>query len=98
LDAPEQQLFRKLSVFVGGWTLEAAETVVNAGQGANSDGLPVLDGIASLLDKSLLLQIEQDSEEPRLLMLETIREYGRECLDASGEMEATQQAHAAYYL
>jgi predicted ATPase/class 3 adenylate cyclase len=98
LDAQEQGLFRRLSVFVGGWSLEAAEVVVHANQEANSDGPSVLDAIASLLDKSLLLQIEQDGDEPRLNMLETIRSYGRECLVASSEMEATQQAHAAYYL
>ncbi|HEX9134976.1 MAG TPA: tetratricopeptide repeat protein, partial [Ktedonobacteraceae bacterium] len=98
LDAQEQGLFRRLSVFVGGWSLEAAEAVVHANQEVNSDDSSVLDGIASLLDKSLLLQIKQDGEEPRLIMLETIRDYAQECLVASGEMEATQQAHAAYYL
>ena len=98
LDVQEQQLFRRLSIFAGGWTLEAAEAVVNAGQQANSAGLPVLDGIASLLDKSLLLQVALDDEEPRLIMLETIREFGQECLEAQGEMEAVRQAQAAYYL
>jgi predicted ATPase/class 3 adenylate cyclase len=98
LDAQEQQLFRRLSIFAGGWTLSAAEAVVNAGQQANSDGLSVLDGTASLLDKSLLLQVALDEEEPRLIMLETIREFGRERLEALSEMEATQQAHASYYL
>jgi predicted ATPase/class 3 adenylate cyclase len=98
LDAQEQELFRRFSVFVGGWSLEAAEAVVHANKEANSDDSSVLDGIAALLDKSLLLQIKQDGEEPRLIMLETIRDYGRECLVASGEMEATQQAHATYYL
>ena len=58
----------------------------------------VLDGVASLLDKSLVLQTEQEGKEPRFVMLETIREYGLEALAASGEMEATQDAHAAYYL
>ena len=98
LDVQEQQLFRRLSIFAGGWTLEAAEAVVNAGQQAKSAGLPVLDGIASLLDKSLLLQVALDDEEPRLIMLETIREFGQECLEAQGEMEAARQAHAAYFL
>ncbi len=98
LDAQEQRLFRRLSVFAGGWTLDAAEAVVNAVQEANSTVLSVLDGVASLLDKSLLLQIEQDSQEPRLIMLATIREFGRECLATSGEMEVIQKAHAAYYL
>ena len=54
--------------------------------------------MASLIDKSLLRQIEQEAAEPRFVMLETIREYGREALAASGEAEVTHQAHAAYYL
>ncbi len=95
LTADEQQLFRRISVFVGGCTLEAAEAVCQTdGEQASS----VLEGVASLLDKSLLQQTEQEGEEPRLVMLETIREYGLEALEASGEMEATRQAHALYYL
>ena len=58
----------------------------------------VFEGVASLIDKSLLQQTEQEGEEPRLVMLETIREYGLEALAASGKVEATRQAHAAYYL
>jgi predicted ATPase len=57
-----------------------------------------LDGIASLIDKSLLHQTEQEGEEPRLSMLETVREYGLECLRVSGEAVVTQRAHAHYYL
>src|SRR6266568_5142310 len=95
LDAYEQQLFRRLSVFVGGCTLEAVETVCSA----LGDAMPsVLDGVASLIDKNLLLQTAQEEEELRLTMLETIREYGLERLSSSGEWEATQQAHADYYL
>src|SRR6266566_2221274 len=95
LDAEEQWLFRRLSVFVGGCTLQAIEAVCSArGNGA----LSVLDGVASLIDKSLLRQTEQEGAEPRFVMLETIREYGLECLGTSGEMEITRQAHAAYYL
>src|SRR3989442_1403316 len=87
LDVLEQRLFRCLSVFVGGCTLEAAEAVCGAG-GDVSTGLAgsVLEGIASLIDKSLLQQTEQEGEEPRLVMLETIREYGWERLAASGEI------------
>src|SRR5438445_1473211 len=59
---------------------------------------PVVERVASLIDKSLLQQTEQEGEEPRLLMLETIREYGLEVLAASGEMEITRQAHVLYYL
>ena len=58
----------------------------------------VLDRVTSLIDKSLLQQTEQEEEEPRFMMLETIRAYGLEMLAASGEMEAIQHAHATYYL
>jgi predicted ATPase/DNA-binding CsgD family transcriptional regulator len=95
LDAEEQRLFRRLSVFVGGCTLEAVEGLSTA---LGEMPASVLDGVASLLDKSLLRQMEQEGEELRLLMLATIREFGLEALAASGEMESTQRAHAAYYL
>jgi hypothetical protein len=95
LDATEQQLFRLLSVFVEGCTLEAIAAVSGA---VACEAVHLLDRAASLIDKSLLQQIEQEGEEPRFKMLETIREYGLEVLAASGEMEITRQAHAAYYL
>jgi len=97
LDAAEQQLFQRLSTFVGGCALEAIEAVYTAldrNQGAGQ----LFDGVASLIDKSLLQQTAQEGEEPRFAMLETIREYGLEALAASGEMEAMQQAHAVYYV
>jgi predicted ATPase/class 3 adenylate cyclase/DNA-binding CsgD family transcriptional regulator len=97
LDADEQRLFRRLSVFVGGCTLEAIEAIC-AALDTQTPAVSVLDGVASLIDKSLLPQIEQEATEPRVAMLETIREYGREALEASGEAEVTHQAHAAYYL
>ena len=59
---------------------------------------PVLDVIESLLDKSLLQQVDHGGEEPRVLMLETIREYGLECLAAAGEMKQSQRAHTTYYI
>ncbi len=92
LNTQEQRLFRRLCVFVGGCTLEAAETI------CNDLGVSVLDGVSSLIDKSLLSQTEQTDHEPRLVMLETIREYGLECLNTSGEDVIAQRAHAAYYL
>jgi len=95
LDAQEQRLFRRLSVFVGGCTLEAIEAICIV---LGDEAEPVLDAVASLIDKSLLQQVEQEGEEPRLVMLETIREYGLERLAASGESEATWQAHTEYYL
>ena len=97
LDAQEQRLFRQTSVFMGGCTLKAIEAICTAlddGEGAT----PVLDAISSLIDKSLLQQAEQEGEEPRLGMLETIREYGLEMLAASGELDPTRHAHATYYL
>jgi predicted ATPase/serine/threonine protein kinase len=95
LNEDEQRLFRRLSVFLGGCTLEAVESVCNT----KSDlGLDVLDGMASMVDKSLVRQIEQPDGEPRFLMLETIREYGLEKLHAASELAATRRAHAAYCL
>src|SRR5262249_59935654 len=87
LEAGEQALFRRLAVFAGGCTLEAAEVVcqaVHAPAAGPGQSLEVLDGVASLVDKSLLRQQEQASGEPRFRMLETIREYGMEGLTASG--------------
>ncbi|HLZ56132.1 MAG TPA: protein kinase [Ktedonosporobacter sp.] len=98
LDTAEQRLFRCLAVFSGGCTLSAAEAVCGAGSEASGESLSVLDNAASLIDKSLLRQTEQEREEPRLVMLETIREFAWEVLATSAEAEATQRAHAAYYL
>jgi predicted ATPase/DNA-binding CsgD family transcriptional regulator len=96
LDAEEQRLFRRLAVFAGGCTLEAAEVVCKA---ADDEMMNVFDGVVSLLDKSLVQQQSaQKDGEPRLVMLETIREYGLECLTTSGELEVTRQSHALYYL
>ncbi len=97
LDASEQQLFRWLSVFVGGCSLEAVEKIWAALE-TSPPPMSVWDGVASLLDKSLLQQGKQEGDEPRFVMLETIREYGLEALTASGENEAVMQAHAAYFL
>lgn len=97
LTTKEQALFRLLSVFVGGCTLEALETIYNASGSSDAAAL-MLDEVASLIDKSLLLQLEQEGEEPRLAMLETIREYGLEMLRATGELQTCRAAHAHYFL
>ena len=95
LTAEEQRLFRRLCVFVAGCTLEAIEAIC----AALPDGAEqVLEGVTSLLDKSLLQQSEPEAGEPRLSMLETLREYGLECLRESAEAEVVQGAHADYYL
>ncbi len=95
LDNEEQKLFRRLSVFIGGCTLEAIEAVYVV---LDADATNVLEKAASLLDKSLLQQIDQNGDDSRLLMLETIRECGLECLLMSDEQEVTSDAHAGYYL
>jgi predicted ATPase/DNA-binding CsgD family transcriptional regulator len=95
LDPPEQALFRRLAVFVGGWTLEAAEAV---GTAPAHPGIDIVAGTTSLLDKSLLYQIEADGGESRFGTLETIREYARGQLAARGEAGAARRAHAAYFL
>jgi ATP/maltotriose-dependent transcriptional regulator MalT len=89
LNADEQRLFRWLSVFVGGCSLEAAIKVI--GQQAS------LDNLNSLVNKSLLGQHETD-HSPRLSMLETIREFGLEQLDHTHELGSARLAHATYYL
>jgi predicted ATPase/DNA-binding CsgD family transcriptional regulator len=94
----EQILFRRIAVFDGGFTMEAAEAI--AGEAAERSS--VLDGIASLVDKSLVRRIDQTQFEQqfgqRLEMLETIRDFGLERLVASGEENDIRAAHAAYYL
>ncbi len=95
LTSEEQCIFRHLSIFVGGCTLEAVESV----SASLGDTLPsVVDRVASLLDKNLLLQTAREEEEPRLTMLETIREFGLEVLTNAGEADMTRQTHAHFYL
>jgi predicted ATPase/DNA-binding CsgD family transcriptional regulator len=97
LNAEEQQLFRRLSVFTGGCTLEAIEAIYITLE-TEPGVAQVVDNVASLIDKSLLQRIEQEDDESRYSMLETIREYALECLRESGEEESIKRAHASYYL
>ena len=95
LDPAEQRLFARLAVFAGGRTLEAVEAVCDV----DGDlGIEVVDGVESLLDKSLLRQEDGPGDEARLVMLETIHEYARERLVASGEQERLKEEHARYFL
>jgi predicted ATPase/transcriptional regulator with XRE-family HTH domain len=94
LDAGEQTLFARLGVFVGGCTLEAAEGVCNADHDLPME---VLDGLAALVDKSLLKQAEAVAGDPRFVMLETIREYALERLAVSGEAEQLSRQHARFF-
>ena len=95
LNEGEQALFAKLSVFSDGCALEAVEAVCDAKGDLFVD---VLEGLSSLLDKSLLRQEEGIEGEPRFVMLETIREYARERLELSGEAAEVRRMHAEYFL
>jgi non-specific serine/threonine protein kinase len=95
--APEEQaLFRELSVFVGGFTLDSAAAV--AGAAGGGDAVDVLDRVASLADKSLLVRREQPDGEPRFHMLETVREYALARLEEGGDAAAARAAHRAHFL
>jgi predicted ATPase/class 3 adenylate cyclase len=91
----EQLVYRRLAMFIGGCTLTAAEAVV--GGGRPDPRVDVINGVASLVDKSLLRQEEKDGEL-RFKMLETLREYALECLTAAGEADRFERVHADYYL
>jgi predicted ATPase/class 3 adenylate cyclase len=95
LDEPERRLFARLSVFVGGADLEAAETVANPDRELGHD---LFDGLVSLVDNSLVRQTETEAGEPRFGMLETIREYARERCDLEWDGEATRRRHANHFL
>lgn len=95
LDEPEKKLFRRLAVFVGGFTLEAAEVVCNI---AAENRIDILQSVAALTNKSLLRQTEQPDGEPRFMILETIREYAFEQLEASEETSTVRRQHANFFL
>jgi predicted ATPase len=90
----EQALFARLSVFAGGATLEAIEAVCR-----DDDGLELLDGLSSLLEKSLLTSSADDAVgQPRLRMLQTVRDYARERLAEGDEMERFGDRHLDWFL
>ncbi|HET8645992.1 MAG TPA: hypothetical protein VFO85_10905, partial [Vicinamibacteria bacterium] len=94
----EQALFRSLSVFVGGFTLDAAAAVARGEDSANgAEELALLDGISALVEASLLAVADTAGDQPRYGMLETVREFGLEMLAASGEERAARQRHADYF-
>lgn len=97
LSADEQRLFRRLSIFAGGWTIDAAEAVIDLAD-FDDPFLGVLDGLSALVDHNLVRQVEQPDGLPRFDMLQTIREFGQERLQAAGEMEAVAERHARYYV
>jgi tetratricopeptide (TPR) repeat protein len=109
LDTDTQKLFRRLGVFAGGCTLAAAEAICgevipenhDAGQNAPTgqmQSVRFLDRMAALLDHSLIQQTTTTDGEIRFTMLETLRAFAFEQLDAAGEVVVSQRRHAAYYL
>lgn len=94
LDEKCRLFFRILSVFAGGFTIETAEAVCSGNRESNMD---VLNGISSLIEKSLLFQEEAGEGEPRCYMLETLREYGLERLEQSGDADSIKKRHADYF-
>lgn len=93
----EQQLFRFLSIFIGGCTLQAVEATWELAGLKNENG-QVIDALSSLIDKSILYRSNQGTVEPHLLMLRTLREYGLQLLILTGELEQFRWAHAMYHL
>ena len=91
LDEEERAVLRRLAVFAGGCSLEAAEEVCGAG------GELVIDALSSLVEKSLVRHREQEDGEARFSLLEVVREYAQEQLEASGEAAATRLAFARYF-
>lgn len=95
LSAPEQRLLRRVAIFVGGCTVEAAEAVADA---AGDLGVEIFEGISSLVEKSLLRQGGKPGAEPRFTMLETVREFGLEQLAAADEFDQVRRHHATYFV
>jgi predicted ATPase/class 3 adenylate cyclase len=94
LEETERALFARLSIFTGGWSLEAAEAVCEP----ERLGLDLLDGLSSLVDKSLIRRADPAPGDARFSMLETIREYGLERLRADNDLDPLRQRHAEYFL
>ncbi len=91
LDSKAKTLLERLAVFEGSLTLEAAEAVCR-------DNKPVMDGLIELIDHSLLSQIKSETDAPRFMMLNTIREFAVERLTSKGEVAVIQQKYAAYFM
>jgi predicted ATPase/transcriptional regulator with XRE-family HTH domain len=91
LQADEQYVFRQFSIFVGGWTLDAAEYVI-------PQDVDVIEKLETLASNSLISQSVDQEGRSRLFMLETIREFGLERLEEAGELEQARERHANYFL
>jgi predicted ATPase/transcriptional regulator with XRE-family HTH domain/Tfp pilus assembly protein PilF len=101
LSEQEQILFRRLAIFAGGCTLEAASAVAARGLAGLDDPGTIVDVLTALVDQSLIRFEEPSSDEAaegRFMMLETIREYALEHLEERGEIESIRRAHAEFFL
>ncbi|MDX1415512.1 MAG: adenylate/guanylate cyclase domain-containing protein [Candidatus Promineifilaceae bacterium] len=98
LSSAEQLLFRRLAVFYGGWTLEAAEAICAHGSAESSslDPFEIMDLNGSLVEKSMV-ELDHKMREPRYRLLETMRQYGLEKLKEAGEALKIRDNHLAYY-
>src|SRR5262249_11810593 len=94
LSEDDQRLLRRLSVFAGGWTLEAATAVA----GDVADSYAVLDGLAHLVDKSLIEAHPDAARQTRYSLLETVRQFAQDRLSESPEAAATRARHVAFFL
>jgi len=95
LSEEEKELFGRLSVFAGGWTLEAAE-LVGVGGGVEVDD--ILDVLSGLVGKSLIVAGERQQSGVRYRMLEPVRQYAREKLEEGGKAEEVRRRHATFFL
>jgi predicted ATPase len=96
LSADERIFFRRLSVFAGGWTFEAAEAVYGASEGTAANNPDVLDLLPQLVNKSLVV-VDESGPAARYHMLETTRQYAQKKLVESGEAIQIRQAHMRYF-
>jgi predicted ATPase/class 3 adenylate cyclase len=95
LDEPQRRLLARLSIFRGGWHLEAAEAVAGA---APAVAIDVLDGLSALVDQSLVRRADEPDGTPRFDMLESIREFAAELLASGADADAVRAAHAAIFV
>ena len=94
----EQIVFSRLAVFLGGWTLEAAEAIAAQADHNPAGNRDVFNALSALVDKSLVQKNEQNERQTRFTMLETIREFALEKLEQSGEIEAIRKRHTNFFL
>ncbi|MBV9358454.1 MAG: tetratricopeptide repeat protein [Chloroflexi bacterium] len=94
LSVEQQAVFNRMAVFAGGCSLDAAQAVCRPGE-PDDDG--VFAVLADLVQRNLLLSIDDGTGEPRFRLLETVREFALEQLEASGQADATRWSHAAYF-